>query len=60
MCYVGRQVLVAIHLIDDRPVPLMGRVFSCEYDGEGQYKISLELLPIPERIEIRDWIMARG
>lgn len=60
MCYVGRQIIVAIHLIDDRPVPLMGRVYTCDYDGDGQYKIGIELLPIPERTEIRDWIMARG
>lgn len=60
MCYVGKQILVAIHLIDDRPVPLLGRVFSCEYDGDGQYKIGLDLHPIPERPEIRDWILARG
>ena len=60
MCYVGRHLVVAIHLIDDRPVPLMGRVYSCDYDGDGQYRIAIDLLPIPERTEIRDWIMARG
>lgn len=59
MSYVGRQILVAIHLIDDRPVPLLGRVYVCEYDGDGQYKLGLDLLPIPERPEIRDWIMGR-
>lgn len=60
MSYVGRTMLVAIHLIDDRPVPLFGRVYQCEYDGDGQYKIGLDLLPVPERPETRDWIMSRG
>jgi hypothetical protein len=60
MCYSGRLLLLAVHLIDDRPVPLLGRVYSCEYDGDGQYRIGLDLLPIPERPEIRDWILSRG
>lgn len=60
MCYPGRLLLIAIHLIDDRPVPLVGRVYTCEYDGDGQYKIGLDLLPVPERPEIRDWILSRG
>ncbi len=60
MSYSGRLILVAVHLIDDRPVPLLGRVYACEYDGDGQYKIGLDLIQIPERPEIRDWIMSRG
>lgn len=59
MSYVGRQMLLAVHLIDDQPVPLFGRVFLCEYDGDGQYKIGLDLFPVPERPEIRDWVLAR-
>jgi hypothetical protein len=60
MTYAGRQILVAVHLIDDKPVPLLGRVYLCEYDGDGQYKIGLDLLPIPDRPEIRDWILSRA
>src|ERR1043165_3069714 len=36
MCYPGRRVLAAVHLIDDMPVPLFGRVASCDYDGDGR------------------------
>lgn len=60
MCYPGRLLLVAVHLIDDKPVPLFGRVQGCDYDGDGLYKVDLELLPVPNRHEIRDWLKARG
>jgi hypothetical protein len=56
MCYPGRRVLAAVHLIDDQPVPLFGKVVSCEYDGEGLYRVDLELLKLPERPEIVEWL----
>jgi hypothetical protein len=59
MCYQGRQVLVAVHLIDDRPVPLFGRVLACEYDGDGMHRTDLELLPLPDRPTIAAWMAAR-
>jgi hypothetical protein len=60
MCYTGRRILLAVHLIDDAPVPLMGRVTSCDYDGDGMYKVELELMQVPHRPEIVQWIEARG
>ncbi len=60
MCYVGRLILVAVHLVDDQPAPLLGRVAVCEYDGDGMYRVELELLPVPERDAIRAWVEARG
>jgi hypothetical protein len=45
-----------VHLIDDQPVPLFGKVVSCEYDGEGLYRVDLELLKLPERPEIVEWL----
>jgi hypothetical protein len=56
MCYLNRRVLVAVHLIDDKPVPLFGRVSACEYDGDGLYKVDLELMRVPDRPEIAAWI----
>jgi len=56
MCYPGRLILAAIHLIDDKPVPLLGRVVSCEYDGDGMYRTELELVRLPERPEIAAWV----
>jgi hypothetical protein len=56
MCYIGRRILVAVHLIDDEPVPLFGRVAACEYDGDGLHKVELELMRLPERPEIAPWI----
>ncbi|MBL9031220.1 MAG: hypothetical protein JNM80_05885 [Phycisphaerae bacterium] len=60
MCYQGRRVLVAVHLIDDTPLPLFGQVAACEYDGEGQYRVELELLRVPERAEVSAWLSSRG
>ena len=60
MCYQNRRILVAVHLIDDEPVPLLGRVTDCEYDGDGLYRVQLELMRVPERPEIAAWIAARG
>lgn len=60
MCHCGRRVLVAVHLIDDKPVPLFGRVLTCEYDGDGLYRVELELQKPPERAEVADWISKRG
>jgi hypothetical protein len=59
MCYQNRRILMAVHLIDESPVPLLGRVKSCEYDTDGLYKVELELIPVPERTEITGWIANR-
>lgn len=60
MCYEGRRLLVAIHLIDDKPVPLFGEVTGCEYDNDGLYRVRLELLPLPEKPDVAVWLEARG
>jgi hypothetical protein len=56
MCYLNRRILIAVHLIDDRPVPLFGKVVNCEYDGDGLYKVDLDLMRVPERPEIAAWL----
>lgn len=60
MCYQGRRILAAVHLIDDRPVPLLGRVTGCEYDGDGMYRVELELMQLPPKPEIALWLEDRG
>ncbi len=60
MCYPGRRVLAAVHLIDDTPVPLFGKVLGCEYDGDGLYRVEIELQRAPERPEIAAWVTARS
>lgn len=59
MCYVDRLLLVAVHLIDDRPVPLYGQVIACSYEGEGEYEVRLSLLPVPQRPEVHAWLESR-
>ncbi|MEZ6243455.1 MAG: hypothetical protein R3B57_10480 [Phycisphaerales bacterium] len=59
MCYVGRQKLVLIHLIDHTPVAVCGAVESSEYEGEGLYRVELRLKPVPHTRHILEWIEAR-
>ncbi len=59
MCYLGRELIVIVHLVDDRPVALFGTVRACEYDGEGLYKTRLELGTIPDDPALAAWIRAR-
>lgn len=56
MCYPGRHVIVAVHLIDATPVPLFGRVAVCEYESDGLCRVELELLEVPEERAVRDWL----
>ena len=60
MCYEDRLLVLAVHLIDARPVPLFGRVTGCEYDGDGLYRIEVALLPMPEVASLTEWITARA
>lgn len=55
MCYVKKMLIIAVHLIDDKPTVLAGRVNSCEYIGEGLYEVDVELMPKPDSEEIRHW-----
>lgn len=59
MCYVGRRIVVAVHLIDDRPVRLAGKVYFCEYDSDGLYRVGMDLMPVPESREVQDWFEGR-
>lgn len=59
MCYPGRHIVLAVHLLDDRPVPLFGRVSSCEYDDEGMYRTRLELMKLPGSRGVSEWIRER-
>ncbi len=56
MCYLGREVVLAIHLIDGSPVGLYGRIESCDYDGEGQYVVDIDLISLPDRPELQAWV----
>ena len=46
---------MAIHLIDDKPAVLAGRVTTCDYAGEGLYFVEVELMLKPENDDIRQW-----
>jgi hypothetical protein len=55
MSYPTRVMLVAVHMIDARPTPLMGRVVECEYHADGLYRIVLELMPLPDAETVAAW-----
>jgi hypothetical protein len=59
MCYQGRQLLVLVHLVDDKPAPLFGQVRSCDYDSEGMHRTVLELMALPLEAEVQAWIRDR-
>ncbi|MEM1072207.1 MAG: hypothetical protein AAGB48_00480 [Planctomycetota bacterium] len=54
MCYVNATVGMAIHLIDDEPMLLLGRIASCVYDSDGQYAIRIALTDRPADTAVRD------
>lgn len=56
MCYVSATVLVAIHLIDAEPVILYGKVRQCDYDGDGLYRLDVDLLPMPDKPTYKAWM----
>lgn len=60
MTFQGRLMLLAVHRIDDKPVALFGKVYACDYEADGLYRVDLDLLPLPEHRAIRDWLAARG
>lgn len=60
MCYVGRRVLIAVHMIDDAPAPLAGRVHSCDYLGAGLYRLDLNLERFPDDTLARLWLSEQG
>jgi hypothetical protein len=60
MSYPKRIMLVAVHMIDARPSPLMGRVHECEYYADGLYRIVLELLALPDGEILATWFPNGG
>lgn len=56
MVHPERRILIAIHLVDDRPAILFGRVESCSYQADGLHRIRIEFQPVPNNEAIRDWI----
>jgi hypothetical protein len=57
LCYQDREILVAVHLIDDRPVALFGRVSACDYDGDGLHKTTIALAALPKSDAIQAWLV---
>lgn len=60
MIYEGRQVMLAIHLVDDRPVVLGGKVVSCDYEGGGRHRIDVDLVHIPPSEPLARWAESPG
>ncbi len=63
LCYPDRELLIAVHLVDDQPTPLCGIVAKCDYDGEGLYVTHLKLQALPRSDVVKQWLLglhARG
>jgi hypothetical protein len=59
MCYPGRRLIVLVHLVDDRPVPLAGTVVKSDYDGDALYRTYLALEELPDSEAVRAWVSAQ-
>ena len=55
MSYPKRVMVIAVHLIDAKPTPLLARVSECEYHSDGLYRIVLELMPLPDADVLATW-----
>lgn len=60
LCYVGRRLIIAVHLIDSQPALLVGKVLACEYLGECQHRTILQLETLPAEGKINEWLHARA
>lgn len=63
LCYPDRELLLAVHLVDDQPTPLCGTVAKCDYDGDGLYVTHLKLKALPPSDLVKQWLLslhARG
>jgi hypothetical protein len=60
MVYEGRRVVILVHLIDDRPTPLLGRVVTCEYESDGLCRVDLDLISMEGHEGIRQWLEQRS
>lgn len=59
MVYRQTPIGVLIHLIDATPVPLFTRAYHCDYDGDGMYRVDLDLLPLPDTGPVAAWIKSQ-
>lgn len=59
MVRAGALVLIAVHMIDDEPMPLFAKVLECDYESEGRHRVVVEFRPVPWSAEIRTWLAAR-
>lgn len=59
MVRVGSMVIVAVHLVDDEPMPLFGKVMECEYETEGMHRVKVEFRTIPWDPDLRVWMQER-
>lgn len=41
MCYHGSRVAMGVHMVDDKPLILIGVVANCEYDTDGLYRVEV-------------------
>lgn len=54
------QVLVAVHMVDDEPMPLFGKVMDCDYEADGLHRVVVEFRPVPWDEGLRGWMADRS
>lgn len=58
--FAGRRMMIAVHLVDEAPMPLFGSVVSCTYATDGMHRIDLDLQPLPPGETVQTWAKARA
>lgn len=59
MVRAGSLVIIAVHLLDDAPMPLFGKVVECEYQSEGMHRVVVEFRAVPWDSDLRVWMAER-
>lgn len=54
------HVIIAVHMVDDEPMPLFGKVMDCDYEADGLHRIVVEFRPVPWNDELHGWIADRA
>lgn len=57
MCYEDRYLILCVHLVDDEPVPLYGKVVWSEYDADGQHRTKIQFAELPESELLKAWVL---
>jgi len=60
LVYPGVQLVIAVHLLDATPTLLAGRVRVCDYVGESDHRVIIDLEVAPSDEAVTRWLLGRA